>query len=399
MPRKRGAKDLERSRKFNENKRLRLEAEAKRLEDEAAAADASNDALNNAPDMSTGTWDIDAGAPIFDTSNSGMNDAPNISNESFDIDDGAFIFNAGDLEPQQDQFVFDEAHQQASQRSPSSPGGLDSQRKTSVEGNNSTTRNPTALVPATGQDLSPTDSLATPPVRPLGSQHSAECIDLTGEADQDLDDEPDPTRLVICPSEDAGYIQPPVPEGCPSEHDYYLSIDKVHAENRLPPLAQCNNDMVERIYGRCSEQHHHLLVLQHAKWRHKVMPVLNGEQEIPKPGVPECRGSRSVRMREILETKCPLCHQRIGVTTQSRARFVAILNEHPDNYWKAVVTRPGMHRYVYEASHICNELSTCSRWEHILFETYQWNTVRKGHHASKRKCWCPIRCIMPKPKI
>lgn len=376
MPRKRGQKDIERSMRFNENKRLRLEAEqAARLanaQNETANAPAYNrdepavetPNTESAHEPAVGT-PIAGSAPepttvqVPQSVTTGQEALPNIANGFFaEGDDDDIIFDAGNLEPQQQQFVFDEGHQQPSERLVSSQGGCDS-------------LNPTALVPATGLDLPSTGSLAMLPVDPP----------VTGPT-EDVEEVLD--VQLAGPVVTAGY-------------DYYDERDQILRENGYKPFREMSNKAILQYYDRCSDTHHLLSYLLNPGIRKQAQSLVEIAQNIVSKGPHGCKPKRTLMFRFSKRVWCAHCDQELfWQRCWLPERLIATLNEPIENTWMAVILNRGGTCFLFDTSARCclyQKSKHCQNKDHLRLETKRQNAIRASHHTGRTGCWDPDPCL------
>jgi hypothetical protein len=261
-----------------------------------------------------------------------------------------------------DEPEFLSTSQQPSQRSASSAGGFADQRETSTEGNNSVpTRNPTAVIPALGQELSSTTGPATTPSLLSGGHKS--------------------------PAATAGY-------------DFDKEVDQVLISEGFKRAAEMDNSMVMERYGRCSKEYHQLQLYLDPSCQSTIANYVATGMRVDAHNSNGCRPALVDRLKvKASDIQCPHCGKKVLRERMIASRVVAVYNLPREDLWKAVIKpfgKDGSPSYLFQASAVCNVFQGtkhCVHSDHVHFETLLQNCLRQNHHSGRYGCWDPIPCI------
>lgn len=198
-------------------------------------------------------------------------------------------------------------------------------------------------------------------------------------------------------------VMPQIPTKDQLEKFHRITISETNralAIERYPSLDKWSNGAIKTFFGKCSTQHHRLIVLLQ---NHRSLDEwVEGWKAIPC-GKQGCRpfdtffaqGHRRGYSKTLKGT-CTYCGESLSMIFKS-SRLLAVLKLQPGNLWKAVITRRcGRTKYLYEGSARCNlycHPNHCMTPLHLNLETHLHNTRRKRHHAGISACDCKKRCV------
>jgi hypothetical protein len=251
----------------------------------------------------------------------------------------------------------EQSTEQPSQRLASSSGGLADQRVRALPNNLAA-----ATYPALGQELSSTTDPATTPSLLSGGHQSLAAT--------------------------AGY-------------DFDKEVDQFLIEEGWKCAAEMHNDMIEARYGKCSKEHHQLLLFSDPGAQQQMANFVAKSQAKVPSGPYNCKPIHQEYygpyIRATIQT-CPHCGNQVLWDRMRCPRVIAISKLPLQELWKAIIkdrsAREGS--FVFQASGMCNIFqgeNHCLHIDHVQMETARQNVVRRGHHSGRYGCWDPVPCI------
>jgi hypothetical protein len=178
------------------------------------------------------------------------------------------------------------------------------------------------------------------------------------------------------------------PAALAAGYDFYKEEDQVLIEEGWKPITEMHNSIVEERYGRCFNKHHMLMLFLDPRVRDEIANFVAASQNRPQRSDYGCIKPSSVA--KAFSVRCPVC--KVIVTEKVQVnRVIAISHKPPERYWKAVIKKRGggYGSFIYHSSAMCAIFQGnkyCVRHEHIRFETYRHNGMRKSYHSGRFGC-------------